>query len=136
MSEQSVIAVYDHLAQAEEAVRRLHQGGFPIKQISIVGQNTEHERDVQGYVTVEDVTKEGAGAGALVGGLSGLLTVVAFIWIPGFGRLLVAGPMATALLGLLAGIEGAVAGPPGAGCWGPWRAGAFPPSTSSSMRSI
>jgi hypothetical protein len=110
MAEQSVIGVYDHLAQAEEAVRRLDRGGFPIKQISIVGQHAEHERDVQGYVTVEDVARKGAGTGALLGGLSGLLTVAAFIWIPGFGRLLVAGPMAAALLGLLAGIEGAVAG--------------------------
>jgi hypothetical protein len=110
MSEQSVIGVYDSLPKAEEAVRMLDRGGFPIKQISIVGQSTEHERDVQGYVTVEDLAKKGASTGALAGGLLGLLTVVASVWIPGFGRLVVAGPMATALLGLLAGIEGAVAG--------------------------
>jgi len=65
MAEQSVIGVYGDLAQAEEAVRRLDRGGFPIKQVSIVGQNTEHERDVQGYMTVEDVAKKGVGTGAL-----------------------------------------------------------------------
>jgi hypothetical protein len=91
MSEQSVIGVYDRLPKAEEAVRMLDRGGFPIKQISIVGQSTEHERDVQGYVTVEDLAKKGAGTGALAGGLLGLLTVVASVWIPGFGRLVVAG---------------------------------------------
>jgi hypothetical protein len=46
MAEQSVIGVYGDLAQAEEAVRRLDRGGFPIQQVSIVGQNTEHERGV------------------------------------------------------------------------------------------
>jgi len=110
MAEQSVIGVYDNLALAEEAVRRLDRGGFPIKQVSIVGQNTEHERDVQGYVTVEDLAKKGAGTGALVGGLLGLLTVATSIWIPGFGRLLVAGPLAAALLELLGGIGGTVTG--------------------------
>ena len=110
MSEQSTIGVYDNLAQAEEAVRRLDRGGFPIKQISIVGQNTEHERDVQGYVTVEDLAKKGAGTGAVAGGLLGLLTVAASIWLPGFGRLLVAGPLAAALLELLGGIGGTVTG--------------------------
>jgi hypothetical protein len=34
MAEQSVIGVYADLAQAEEAVRRLDRGGFPIKQVS------------------------------------------------------------------------------------------------------
>lgn len=118
MSEQSVIGGYDSLPKAEEAVRMLDRGGFPIKQISIVGQSTEHERDVQGYVTVEDLAKKGASTGALAGGLLGLLTVVASVWIPGFGRLVVAGPMATALLGLLAGIDGAVAGAAGGGVLG------------------
>ena len=110
MAEQSIIGVYDNLAQAEEAVRRLDRGGFPIKQVSIAGQNTEHEREVQGYVTVEDLAKKGAATGALAGGLLGLLTVAASIWIPGFGRLLVAGPLATALLELLGGIGGTVTG--------------------------
>jgi hypothetical protein len=118
MSEQSISGVYDHLAQAEEAVRRLDRGGFPIKQISIVGQNTEHERDVQGYITVEDLAKKGTGTGALAGGLLGLLTVAASIWIPGFGRLLVAGPLATALLELLGGIGGTVTGAAWGGVFG------------------
>ena len=110
MSEQSVIGVYDHLAQAEEAVRRLDRSSFPIKQISIVGQDTEHERDIQGYITVEDLAKKGASTGAWVGGLLGLLTVAASVWMPGYGLLLAAGPLATALLELAGGIGGTVTG--------------------------
>jgi hypothetical protein len=38
MAEQSVIGVYDTLLKAEEAVRQLDRQGFPIMQVSIVGQ--------------------------------------------------------------------------------------------------
>ncbi len=109
MSEQSVIGVYGSLSKAEEAVYKLDWAGFPIKQVSIVGQHLEQE-EVQGYVTVADIARKGLRAGAWAGGLFGLLTVAASVWIPEVGRLLVAGPLATALLGFLGGLEGAVAG--------------------------
>ena len=109
MSEQSVIGVYESLSKAEEAVYKLDWAGFPIKQVSIVGQHLEQE-EVQGYVTVADIARKGLRAGAWAGGLFGLLTVAVSIWIPEVGRLLVAGPLATALLGFLGGLEGAVAG--------------------------
>jgi hypothetical protein len=109
MSEQSVIGVYESLSKAEEAVYKLDWAGFPIKQVSIIGQNLQQD-DVQGYVTVTDMAKKGLRVGAWAGGIFGLLTVAASIWIPEVGRLLVAGPLATALLGFLGGLEGAVAG--------------------------
>ena len=37
LSEQCVIAIYDTLSQAEEAVCKLDQGGLPITQFSVVG---------------------------------------------------------------------------------------------------
>jgi hypothetical protein len=43
MAEQSVIGVYDSLSKAEEAVYKLDWAGFPIKQVSIVGQNWQRE---------------------------------------------------------------------------------------------
>lgn len=115
MTEQSVIGVYPTMSQAEEAVRKVDQGGFPIKQVSIVGQDLQSENQVQGYITAGDVAKRGAGIGAWAGGLFGLLVGAAFIWVPGFGPLIVAGPLAAALLG---GIEGAVAGATGGGLLG------------------
>lgn len=115
MAEQSIVAVYATLAQAEDAVRRLDQGDFPIRQVSIVAQNLESEREVHGYVTAGDVAKSGASTGAWVGGLFGLLVGAAFIWVPGFGPLLVAGPLAAALLG---GLEGAAVGAAGGGLLG------------------
>ena len=115
MSDQSVVDVYDNMAKAEEAIHKLDRGGFPIKQVSIVARNLESEKEVHGYIDSGDVAKIGAGTGAWVGGIFGLLVGVAFIWVPGFGPLLVAGPLAAALLG---GIEGAVAGGAGGGLLG------------------
>lgn len=115
MSEQSVIGVYRTISEAEEAVRVLDQGGFPIKQISVLAQNLESEKTVHGYITASDMAKAGAGTGAWLGGLFGLLAGAAFIWVPGFGPLLAAGSFAAVLLG---GIEGVVAGAAGGGLLG------------------
>ena len=66
MAEQSVIGTYATLQGAEDAIRTLDHGGFPIKQVSVVGQNLESDRDVHGFVTTGDVAKSGAGVGAWV----------------------------------------------------------------------
>jgi hypothetical protein len=47
-------------------------------------------KEVVGSITVEDVAKKGLITGAWAGGLLGLLTGAAFLWIPGFGPLIVA----------------------------------------------
>jgi uncharacterized membrane protein len=111
----SLVTVYDTLAEAEEAVRRLADSGFPIEQVSIVSQNLESERQVHGFITPGDLAVDGVTTGAWVGGLFGLLLGAAFMWVPGFGPLIVAGPLAAALLG---GIEGVVAGAAGGGVLG------------------
>jgi hypothetical protein len=59
VSEQGVIGIYDSMSKAEEAVYKLDRGGFPIKQVSIVAQNLQSERRVNGYVTVSDAGRGG-----------------------------------------------------------------------------
>ncbi len=115
MATQSVVGVYDTMDAAEEAVHTLAQSNFPIQQVSLVSQNLQSERTVHGFITTRDVAKSGAGIGAWTGGLFGLLVGAAFLWVPGVGPLLVAGPLAAALLG---GIEGALAGAAGGGVLG------------------
>jgi hypothetical protein len=110
MSKLGVIGIYDSMSKAEEVVYKLDRGGFSIKQVSIVAQNLQSERRVNGYVTVNDVGRTGAITGAWLGGLLGLLAGVAFMWIPGFGPLIVAGHLATALLTVVGGVDGAIAG--------------------------
>lgn len=104
---QSTIGTYETMEAAEHAVRTLDTGGFPIRQVSIVTQDMQDERAIQGYITTGDVAKQGVGVGAWTGGLFGLLMGAAFIWVPGFGPLLVAGAFAAVLLG---SVEGAAVG--------------------------
>ncbi|MBY0525648.1 MAG: permease [Gemmataceae bacterium] len=107
MPEQSVVAVYPTMAKAEAAVEALSAGGFPIDKVSIIAQNLQSEKVVHGFVTAKDTSKAGAQAGAWLGGIFGLLAGAAFVWVPGIGPLIVAGPLAAALLG---GLEGALGG--------------------------
>ncbi len=115
MTEQSVVGVYDVASKAEDAVHALDRAGTPIRQVSIIAQNMQSEKEIHGYIGSGDIAKTGAETGAWVGGIFGLLIGAAFIWVPGFGPLIVAGPFAAALLG---GIEGAVAGATGGGVLG------------------
>jgi hypothetical protein len=110
MPEQSIVGVYDTMAQVEGALRKLDEAGFPITHVSIVSQGLLTEKEVVGYITVEDVAKKGLITGAWAGGLLGSLAGAALLWIPGFGPLIVAGKLASLLLGVLSGMEGAVVG--------------------------
>lgn len=107
MNDNCVVGIYPTLSEAEAAVRSLSERGFPIEKVSILAANmTDHER-VHGYITPGDVSRWSATAGAWAGGIFGLLLGAAFIWVPGFGPLIVAGPLSAALMG---GVEGAVVG--------------------------
>ena len=108
MAEHSVVGIYDTMAQAEKAVHTLDQASFPVKQVSIVTQNLASDQTMHGYITPgDDLTPRGAATGAWVGGLLSLLIGAAFLWVPGFGPLLVLGRLASLLL---AGVEGALVG--------------------------
>jgi len=115
MSQQSIAGIYNTMSAAEDALAQLDKRQFPLEKVSILAQNLESEKQVHGYVTTGDVAANSAKTGAWVGGLFGILVGAAFIWVPGFGPLLVAGPFAAALLG---GLEGAVLGAAGAGLLG------------------
>jgi hypothetical protein len=103
----SVIAIFPDHASAEDAVRRLQKEGIPMQNLSIIGKDFQAVEKPLGFVTTGDVAKGGAKVGAWTGGLFGLLVGAAFLILPGVGPVVIAGPLAAALLG---GIEGAMAG--------------------------
>jgi hypothetical protein len=105
--ENSVVAIYTSMDDAEEAVRKLGTEGFPIQHVSIIARDIGSEKKVHGFVTACDVAKSTARTGAWVGGIFGLLIGAAFVWVPGVGPLVVAGSLTAVLLG---GLEGAVGG--------------------------
>lgn len=102
-----VVAVYPNHSSAEEAVRRLIKEGIAMKDVSIVGRDFQVQEEPIGFVSARDFIGAGAGAGAWVGGLFGLLLGAAFLVLPGVGPVVIAGPFSAALLG---GLEGALAG--------------------------
>ncbi|HKB40755.1 MAG TPA: general stress protein [Gemmataceae bacterium] len=106
-TEQSVVGIYTHIDSAEDAVKKLGEGGFPIDHVSIIAKDLGSEKKVHGFVTSCDVARASATTGAWVGGIFGLLVGAAFVWVPGVGPLIVAGSLTAALAG---GLEGAVAG--------------------------
>jgi hypothetical protein len=102
-----VIAVYDTMAAATDAVRELGEAGVPLERLSILTQNLESQTTIHGFVSTGDGAATGAATGAGVGVLFSLLTGAAFFLVPGVGPLLAAGSFVPPLLGLM---EGAVGG--------------------------
>ncbi len=104
---ESVIAVYPTHSAAELAVRELQDAGFDMKQLSIFGKDYHTEEHVVGYYNTGDRVRAWGRAGAFWGGMWGLLFGSALFWVPGFGPMLVAGP----LVGwIVAALEGSVIG--------------------------
>lgn len=102
---QAVIAVYATHREAETAIRALHDSGYEMRQLSIVGKGFQTKEDVIGYYTAGDRMKAWGTAGAVWGGFWGIMVGSAFFMIPGIGPLLVAGPLIGWIVGAL---EGAV----------------------------
>ena len=101
----SVVAIYATHTQAEEAVKELQKSGFDMKKMSIVGKDYHTDEHVVGYYNTGDRMKYWGKLGAFWGGLWGMLFGAAFFVIPGFGPILVAGPLVAWIVGAL---EGAV----------------------------
>lgn len=103
----SIVSVYADHASAEKAVKKLHEEGFAMADLSIIGRDFQVREEPVGLVSAGDYARAGAGTGALFGGLFGLLAGAAFLILPGVGPVVVWGPLAVSLL---AGLEGAIAG--------------------------
>ncbi len=101
--ENSVVAVFGEHSGAENAIRELKKAGFDIRRFSIVGRDFHTEDNVVGFYTTGDRMKYWGKMGAFWGGLWGLLVGAAFLIIPGVGPVVVAGPVASWIIGALEG---------------------------------
>jgi hypothetical protein len=113
--DRAVIAVFPDIEATEQAVRKLAAEGFPLDRISIIGKDLQSELRVNGVVTTGDIAGPSAATGAWVGGLFGVLSGLALLFIPGAGPLIVLGPLAAGAVGaaqgaLIGGAVGAVLG--------------------------
>jgi len=104
----TVIGTYSTLETATQVVDDLVKAGFHRNSISVIANDAD--KKYSAYVdkdTAGDGTAAGAGIGAAVGGLGGLLLGLGALAIPGVGPIIAAGPIVAALTG--AGV-GAVTG--------------------------
>jgi hypothetical protein len=97
----SVVAVYDSHAKTEAAIKELQEAGVDMKSLSIAGKDTHTDEHVVGYYNAGDRMKYWGKMGALWGGFWGLLFGSAMFAIPGFGPILVAGPLVAWIVGAL-----------------------------------
>ena len=95
------VAVFRSHAEADAAIKQLQHAGFDMKKLSIVGKDYETREDVVGYYTTGNRMRRWGAAGAFWGGIWGLLLGAAFFIVPGFGPVLVAGPLVAAIVGAL-----------------------------------
>lgn len=101
------VAIYDTHPQADEAVKTLQKAGFDMKSISVIGKGYHTEEHVAGFFNLGDRVKFFGKLGAFWGGLAGVLTGSALLFVPIVGHLIILGPLAATVIG---GIEGAVIG--------------------------
>lgn len=104
----TVVGVFDGPNHAEMALNELKAAGFTPEQVSVVARDN---RETQAMVEGTGMGAEGAGTGAVLGGITGgvlgWLVGIGALAIPGIGPIVAAGALATTLGGAAIG---AVAG--------------------------
>jgi hypothetical protein len=107
----TVVGTYDNIQTAYAVANDLISAGYSRNDISVIASDTKNEYApyVERVETVSDGddVATGAGIGAAIGGLGGLLVGLGALAIPGVGPVIAAGPLLAALTG--AGV-GAVTG--------------------------
>lgn len=106
-----VYGLFDSYTQADRAVIALLQSGFTKDNVSVMAREESLPHVTAAHENITDGAAEGATAGAAIGGITGLLAGLGALTIPGFGPILAAGPIISALSSVVAGAGvGAVAG--------------------------
>ncbi len=110
----TVVALYDRLDDAQQAVRALIDAQFNHEDITFIARDATGEyaeyvnqpgenRAAAGGSGLNAGAGEGAGIGAVIGGLGGLLLGLGTLAIPGIGPVIAAGPIIAGLAGASAG---------------------------------
>lgn len=113
----TIAGLFDNLDAAHAAVRDLRDLGLPSSDVSLVAHDVtgaySQSLDRADWSTApapQDATATGAGMGAVLGGLAGLMVGLGVLVLPGIGPVLAAGPLATVLGGIFGVGVGAVGG--------------------------
>jgi hypothetical protein len=127
MYKHRAIGAFPTYATTESALHELHDSGFSMDRISVIGRDINQHSDLVGAHTSESMAQpqdlgasqteaangavSGTVAGTTIGGLTGLLVGLGVVAIPGVGPIMLAGAAATAIATAISGsVIGAAAG--------------------------
>ena len=94
-----IVAVYETHTKTEQAVKKLEKADFDMSQLSIVGTDYHNDQQVIAYYNAGNRMKYWGELSGFWGGLWDRLSGAAVFWVPRVGPLLVAGPLATSMVG-------------------------------------
>src|SRR4051812_33384585 len=99
----TVVGLFDDIDDAERAVQALVNSGFSRDDIGLVANNTDNRYNAETTTghphDMGSTTAKGAGTGAVLGGIAGLVVGLGVLAIPGIGPIIAAGPIITTLAG-------------------------------------
>ena len=93
------VAVYGLRTEVDTAVERLHEAGFEMWRISLVGIDQDAGERVVGFINAGGRARIVGKLGISWGALPGTLFGSALMFVPGMGHVIVFGPLASALAG-------------------------------------
>jgi hypothetical protein len=87
------LAIYGTHTEAESAIKELQKSNFDMTKLSIVGRSFHIDESIFGYYNTKNCVKTWRKIGAFWGEICGSHLGPASFFIPGFGRLVFAGPI-------------------------------------------
>jgi hypothetical protein len=113
---ETVVALFENQADAEQAIRDLKQAGFPKEAIGVVLRDPAYAREAAPPPDTTpfpgEIASGGVVGGGILGGVVGLLAGVGALALPGVGPVIAGGVLVTSLTG--AGLGAAAGGVLGA----------------------
>lgn len=101
----SIVAVYAEHVDAVQALHDLQAAGFDMTRLSIVAKTNHLKDDLVGYYKPRDHMEDWGDRGQAWENFKGFFAGAAFFTAPGIGPILMAGPLATAFVASLEGVE-------------------------------
>jgi uncharacterized membrane protein len=99
----SVIAIYKNVAEAQEGIEKLRSEGFTELNYSLIARHPSDHPEVRDAAQYGDKTEKGAMAGAGAGGALGALAGATALTLTGIGPVIAAGAIAMGITGAIAG---------------------------------
>jgi hypothetical protein len=109
----ATVGIYRSHKEAVEAISKLHENGYSLDKMSIIGKG-DFVEDVKGAYTIDEASTDGMTVGGVAGGLIGALAGLSLVAIPGVGLIYTGGLMGAVILSALT-LDGVAVGAIGGG---------------------